>query len=221
MKFKQILPFIISFFLLWTGAWILHNLLAETIWQALANSENLNMLYWAVMKMCVWIIFPIFYVKRIFKLPGIEKFCGIHNLKNGIIFGVIASIIWVISSYFVESMKTSQVIFNFAASFTFFWVMTGTPIAEEFTFRGVIQSALQKSGMRFWYANIITSIIFLLMHCLGWAFQGLLQTNLFSISAVGILLVSLIAGWLRYKSDSLYSSIIFHSVNNLFASIIA
>jgi membrane protease YdiL (CAAX protease family) len=59
------------------------------------------------------------------------------------------------------------------------------------------------------------------MHCLGWAFQGVLQNNLFSISAISILLVSLIAGWLRHKSDSLYSSIIFHSVNNFFASIIS
>ncbi|MFA6391678.1 MAG: type II CAAX endopeptidase family protein [Patescibacteria group bacterium] len=221
MKLKQILLFVISFFLLWTGAWILHNLLTETIWQALEDSENHNMLYWAVMKTCIWIIFPFFYAKQIFKLHVIKKFFGIQNLKKGIIFGVIASIIWIISSYFVESMKASQVIFSFATSFTFFWVITGTPIAEEFTFRGVIQPALQKSGISFWYVNIITSIVFLLMHCLGWAFQGVLQNNLFSISAISILLVSLIAGWLRHKSDSLYSSIIFHSVNNFFASIIS
>jgi hypothetical protein len=71
--------------------------------------------------------------------------------------------------------------------------------------------------MSFWPANIVTSVIFI--HCLGWAFQGVLATNLFSVTAGSVMIFRLVAGWWRYKSDSLYGGIILHSLNNLFPAL--
>ncbi len=220
MKYKKIILFIIIFFILWAGAWLLHDLLEATIWPILGSLNNYNLLYWVIMKILVWVIFPIFYVKKILQVKDNNKLYGLQYLKRGIIYGLVAGLIWFIGSYIIEYFKAGEAVFKITASFTFIWLITGTPFTEEFTFRGVIQPRLQKYGMKFWFANIITSIIFILIHCLGWSFQGTLTTNLFSINAGSILLISLIVGWLRYKSKSVYSSILFHSINNLFSSII-
>jgi len=214
-KYKKTSVFVALFFLVWTLAWLIHNFLASTIWLSLDTSDNQNLLYWAIIKVIVWVIFPIIYIKRVSPSESIKKFIGLQNAKKGILYGLGASIIWIILSYFFQGQPSPDFVF----SLTFLWVITGTPVSEEFTFRGIILPGLQKTGMAFWPANIITSVIFIFIHCLGWAFQGVLVTNLFSVTAGSILLLSLVAGWLRNKSDSLYSNIILHSLNNLFSAL--
>lgn len=215
----KIILFIAVFFALWTGAWLVHDTLADTIWPTLGSSSIQNLLYWAVMKVLVWIVYPVFYVIRYVRPQNRFKFLGLQNLKRGAVYGLTLAFIWVAVSYLIRYLQAGSVTFSLGTSLTFFWVITGTPISEEFTFRGVILPGLQKYGVTFWPANIITSILFLLIHCLGWSFQGTLATNLVPISIGSIILLSLATGWLRYKSCSLYSSIILHSVNNFYSSL--
>lgn len=214
-KYKKIIVFVVLFFLLWAIAWLIHNFLSATIWLSLDTSHNQNLFYWAIMKIVVWVVFPVIYIKKVYQSENLNKFFGLQNTKKGIIYGLGASIVWLTLSYFFQGSPKFDLIF----SLTSLWTITGTPISEEFTFRGVILPGLQKAGMTFWSSNIITSIIFILIHCLGWAFQGVLSINLFSITTGSILLLSLAVGWLRHKSDSLYGSIILHSLNNLFSTL--
>ncbi|MBN1915497.1 CPBP family intramembrane metalloprotease [Candidatus Dojkabacteria bacterium] len=167
------------------------------------------------MKIIVWVVFPIIYIKKNSPFENIKKFIGLQNAKRGILYGLYVSIAWITLSYFFQGPPKLNLVF----SLTLLWVIAGTPISEEFSFRGIILPGLQKAGMAFWPANIITSVIFICIHCLGWAFQGVLATSLFSVTSCSILLFSLVAGWLRYKSDSLYGSVILHSLNNLFSAL--
>ena len=214
-RYRKIILFVVLFFLLWTVAWLVHILLANTVLPTLKSSNNYDLLFWAAMKIIVWIVFPFYYVRKILRPAGEREFIGLQNVKKGILYGVAAGLVWVAVSYVFHG----QSVFDFTFSFTLLWLITGTPIAEEFTFRGVILPGLQEPGMRFWPANIITSILFFLIHCLGWAFQGALSVNLVPLTAGSILLLSLVCGWLRYRSNSLYSSMILHSINNLLAAI--
>jgi uncharacterized protein len=206
--------FILSFFSLWTLAWVIHNFLASSFLPALKTTPNVDLLYWAIAKILVWVVFPYYYVQQVLRAANPKHFLGLQNVKTGILFGLLASLIWVTCSFLLNPGALS-----FSFSLTWLWVFTGTPICEEFTFRGVILPCLQQNGTKFWLANLATSALFVLIHCVGWSFQGVLTTNLLSITAVSIFVFSLAAGWLRYKTASLSGSIVLHALNNLFASL--
>jgi hypothetical protein len=73
---------------------------------------------------------------------------------------------------------------------------------------------------KFLASHGITSVIFILIYCLGWPFQDTLITNLNLMTTGIILLINLITGRLRYKFDSLYSGITFLLINNLYSSVV-
>lgn len=67
-------------------------------------------------------------------------------------------------------------------------------------------------------ANIITSLMFVLLHVPGWYFMGVLWDNLLNPvgGAFSIFLVSLVFGYAARRSDSVMGGILAHFLNNLF-----
>ena len=90
---------------------------------------------------------------------------------------------------------------------------------EEIMFRGFILSGLLAIGMKGKMTNVVTTVLFVLIHCVGWSFQGVLMHNLASTAWLSIALVSLIAGFIRIHSGSLRASILLHMGNNAFAGL--
>jgi membrane protease YdiL (CAAX protease family) len=154
-------------------------------------------------------------VKSVVRPVSTVGFLGLHNAYRGVAAGVIAGIVWAGAAFSVDGRPA----LHFVPTLTLLWVIAGTPIAEEFTFRGVVLPGLHNGGIGFWKANLLTSLLFLLVHCVGWCFQGTLTANLNPMLVGGILLVSLVAGWLRHRTDSLYSGMVLHAVNNLYSSL--
>jgi CAAX protease family protein len=212
---KATVVFIILFFGLWTTAWLIHNLLAQTVWPALGGSNNYNLVYWALLKTFVWIVSPVFYAKKVMRVNNLKTFLAVENAGRGIVYGLVAGAIWIVASYVFQGHFRFHIVF----SFTLLWLLTGTPISEEFTFRGIILPGLQQGGMAFWPANTITALLFLLVHFAGWTFQGVFMNHASILIMGSIVLLGLAAGWLRSRSNSLYSSVLLHSINNLYASI--
>lgn len=220
MKYRKIILYIALFFSLWIIAWIANVALSETIWPALKTSHNVSLLYWSIMKVLIWVVVPFFYAKKFISSIDIKSLFGLQNIKKGFIYGLAGTTVFLVGSHIIAYITRGQVQLELVLSPTLIWVITGTPISEEFNMRGIVQTSFLKNGMRFWPANIIASLIFLLIHIVGWSFQGGLS-NLLQLETVGsILIVSLFAGWLRYKSNSLYSGIILHAANNFFSSIL-
>ena len=213
VTWPRLMLLVVLFLLLWIGAWIIHNELALVGLQLMAGSDT-DTVYWLLAKFLVWVVFPFLYFAQ--PLRKQAEFIGLQskNLRRGLLFGIGASALWFALSS-ARFFLTGQ---HFGLSMSFFiafYTVILTPIAEEILFRGYIQSALIALKTNFWLANIVTTLLFLVPHCIGWSFQGVLSANL-TIGGIGaIALISLFLGFVRYQSDSLVGSMLLHMVNNL------
>lgn len=102
----------------------------------------------------------------------------------------------------------------------FIYTILLTPIFEEITFRGFIVSGLLALKVEGKKTNLITTLLFVLIHMVGWSFQGVLMAHLTSTAWLSIVVVSLIAGFLRIHSGSLRASILLHIGNNAIAGLL-
>lgn len=93
-------------------------------------------------------------------------------------------------------------------------------IAEEFVFRGFILNALAVK-MKHWQANIITAVLFLVIHFPIWLHNGILQSNFFSGAFLLIMGLSVIFSWLFLKSRTIYVPILLHMCWNLLVAFIS
>ncbi|SFI67014.1 hypothetical protein SAMN05421638_0569 [Kaistella treverensis] len=81
------------------------------------------------------------------------------------------------------------------------------PLFEEIVFRGIIMKGLLNKGMRPFYAILISSVTFGLVHGNPWQF-------------VGAVLLGSVLGLVYYKTKSLLLPILLHAFNNLCSSIL-
>ncbi len=206
------LIFVAIFFGLWILAWIVHNLLFHTS-SPEGSLITADTVYWVTAKLLVWLVYPILYFRKKTKnqvqLVGLE----LKNLKKGFLFGLGASLIWVAVSLILQhSFKLPAGQYWLVA-----YVVLLTPVIEEVMFRGYILGSLMTNTPQFYIANIITSLLFVAVHCIGWSFQGLLIVNAGSVTVVSIVVLSLVLGYVRFKSNSLLASIMLHTSNNFFS----
>jgi len=96
-------------------------------------------------------------------------------------------------------------------------VLVIAPIFEEILMRGALLTNLQK-GYSFAAANLVTSLMFLVLHLPGWYFMGVLVENLTNPvgGALSIFLCSLAFGYAAHRSNSVMGGILSHFLNNLF-----
>jgi len=83
-------------------------------------------------------------------------------------------------------------------------------ILEEIVFRGWFLNAFSLF-LKDWKANIITSVMFVLIHFPSWLAGGMNITALLSAGA-GIFVLSMIFGWTFEKNKSLWTPIVLHMV---------
>lgn len=211
----SLIIFIIGIFLLWVAAWLLHQ-----SWLGFLNRQTgYELTYWATMKALVWVVYPWLYWRK--KLPNLRDFIGLSptTMQRGYRWGSIATVIWLVGLLLVNLLTKKEFV-GVDTWATYIYVITLTPIFEEIMFRGFILSGLQKLGMEGKRANVVTTVLFILIHCVGWAFQGVLVHTLGSTVWISIALVSLVAGFIRIHSGSLRASILLHMGNNAFAGLL-
>ncbi len=249
MSRRLLITFIISFFFLWTSAWLLHQLFVITFGWWSTNQSVVEVAYWESMKALVWVVYPwIFWRKRLSVIsvldrsPGqapagiqsvrsdldsgpptgmtIRDFIGLSptTMKRGYKWGSAATIV-VVGASILSTFVIHKHFIGVDNWATYIYVITLTPIFEEIMFRGFILSGLLAIGMKGKMTNVVTTVLFVLIHCVGWSFQGVLMHNLASTAWLSIALVSLIAGFIRIHSGSLRASILLHMGNNAFAGL--
>ena len=201
------------FALLWIAAWVVHDQVVVPAFHLVAGSAA-DTVYWIIAKFLVWVVFPFLYVAQpLWKqvaLIGLQP----QYLRRGLLFGAVASAVWLLLSalrFFLMGQHFALPTNTFIAFYTFVL----TPIFEEIMFRGYVQSSLIALKTPFVLADVITTILFLVPHCIGWSFQGVLAANL-TFGGIGVIaIISLLLGFVRYASSSLVGSTLLHMVNNL------
>jgi uncharacterized protein len=130
-------------------------------------------------------------------------------------FALVPVVIWVSrwTSTFEGSMLAPYVgappsSENLGRIFNYGVLATGLP--EELLFRGLIAGALFRH-LRFWSANVLQAVIFLLPHLL----ILLVAPALWPLAIVLPLALGLVAGWLRYTSGSIGPCVVLHAVPNM------
>jgi membrane protease YdiL (CAAX protease family) len=84
-------------------------------------------------------------------------------------------------------------------------VVLGAPILEELTYRGFVQEALRRAGVRPWPAVVVTSLLFAVMHMSAVPAHGLFA----------LFVLSLGIGWAFERTGRLTASIVMHAAFNL------
>src|ERR1051326_7866574 len=171
---------------LWIVAWIVHNQVVAPVLHLGAGSVA-DTVYWIIAKFLVWVVFPFLYVAQ--PLWKQVAYIGLQPqyLQRGLIFGTVASAVWLLLSalrFFLTGQHFTLTMSAFIAVYTFVL----TPIFEEIMFRGYIQSMLTALKTPFLLADVLTTALFLLPHCIGWSFQGVLAANL-SFGGIGVIAI--------------------------------
>ena len=87
-------------------------------------------------------------------------------------------------------------------------------ITEEVVFRGFFLNVLLKK-MKMWYAILLTSLLFLLIHFPIWVYKGILLSNFFSGGFLLVFVLSIIFSWTFIKSRNIFVPIVLHMAWNL------
>lgn len=215
MSRQRLTLFILGFFALWTLAWLMHNALVG--WGCWSTEDHsLELAYWGAAKFLVWVIYPWLYWRR--RIPDLVTFIGLSRstLRRGYQWGISAAVVWTVLSFAAMPLLHQHLVAVSSWS-TYIYVLIFTPIFEEIFFRGFLLSAWQAVGLEGKLANVITSLLFLLIHILGWSFQHAVASNLLSTSWIGIFVLSMVAGFLRIHARSLRSPLLLHMANNALA----
>jgi uncharacterized protein len=198
----------------WIGAWFLNLWLEEH--SLMPAGPFATFFYWTVMRASLWVFPSIVLIRRsgrklrdILTLKRVKTIAGWGG-GIGMILGIVT---------LITRAVQHQPLFSLELSWSLLTAVIIAPIVEEITFRGAVMGALE-TRCSFAVSNLVSGILFLLMHFPGWYFKGVLMQNLTAPigGALAILLLGWIFGYAAHKSKSLAGSILTHMLNNFFSA---
>jgi membrane protease YdiL (CAAX protease family) len=200
----RVAVFFAGFVFLWVVAWLV----------ALAAGWANLTAYWAPAKVVVWALYPLAYWRA--PLRDQLAFVGLRrrDLPRGLVWGACAAVLWA-GLFIALASVTGHHPAPVPLTVTTLYTVALTPVCEEWLYRGYLLTAITGTGTPFWRANVVTSLLFLVPHFVGWAFQGVLLANGLSTYPVIVFVLSLVLGYLRHRTGSLVAGILVHAGNNL------
>ena len=206
---RKILAFVFIFFLLWIARQYL-NLYVE-----LSFSDYLRTVSSIVIKIIFWILLSFIYSKVVYKENLFKKLEFKNNIK-GLLYALTFGLL-LLSLILAYSYISKGTLFDFNISLRgFVSAVVFAPIIEEIVFRGLILNKLKLSIPFFW-ANLLTAVLFVLIHLPGWLICG---DGISLENSLSILLVSFIWGYMYKKSNSFLSPVLGHALNNFISMIV-
>jgi len=162
-----------------------------------------------------WVVPTFFFVIFILHKNPFDYLKLRNHVKTGVFWGIAISAIHALIFYSYWLWKGTEI--NFNLGFGVYWgriIMAG--INEEIVFRGLVLQNLQET-YSFGRSNVISSFLFVIAHLPYWyvwgRFSGPLMPVIYDV--IFLFAMGLFWGFLVKKTNSLWSSIIHHSVNNL------
>ncbi len=143
-----------------------------------------------------------------------------NNVFRGLTIGIITGLIIITLRCLIIYLIKGFITFNFNIPVGF-WLngIIFVGLSEEVVFRGYLLQKIE-SISSFWIANIISAVLFAIMHFPIW----IMVKNLGALEIIGeirsMIFMGLIFGYVFKKAQSLWSPIIVHSVNNFMSIVI-
>ena len=197
---------------LWSGAWLLSRYLEAAA--VLPGRPFDRFVYWLILRILFWVLPSLALIRRTGK--SVREVLGFHRVKSILLWGGIIGLVWGGKTP-VFRLLAGQPLHPIVWDWSFVTAVVYAPLVEEITYRGAILGALQ-TRMSLAAANLITGILFLLIHFPGWYFQGFFAlhvTDVFS-AILGILLLGWIFGFIAHRSKSVIAATLAHMLNNFF-----
>jgi len=164
-------------------------------------------------RLLVWVLPVFLYLRYIDHLDPIEYLKLKQNWKNGIIIGIILSII-----NFLGNMLRFGAPHPSLQSITWNSVLSTSLLIgfiEEIPYRGfILQKLAEQFG--FWKANLISSLLFLSIHLPGWISLHLLSVE----RVISVFLFGVVMAIVFKYGKSLWGPIITHSLNDFITSVL-
>ncbi|MDT7543395.1 MAG: protease family protein [Acidobacteriota bacterium] len=210
---KSILIYVCLFFLVWT-------IRATVLFRVDASiaSEVWRNVYSNVVKFVVWVGPVFFYLRRV---DGREPFrylkLSTRPERSGLPRALVVVIVYfslvLIISLFVQGKRVSL---NFNAV-----ALASTAVSslsEEIMFRGFLLNELRER-VRFRSANLLTAILFALIHVPNWLWtRGFQMSLLFDL--VGVFALACLLGYLLKRTNTLWVCVGAHVFNNFLSSLL-
>ena len=192
--------------------WIIAWLFKIQIDKVVSETDLGNFTYWTTAKLLIWIL-PSFWLIRL-SGRNLKQVLNFSNYKQwlfwgfGIGFGVALLGI-------AQSSLNGKAIFPTQFDYGLVNVLLISPIFEEFLMRGGLMGNFQETHS-FLKSNLISSLMFVILHVPGWFFMGSLISNMTRLDgAVSIFLIGLLCGYAVNRSNSVLGGVIVHFLNNL------
>ncbi|GHO46005.1 CPBP family intramembrane glutamic endopeptidase [Ktedonospora formicarum] len=212
---KAKLPFspFIAYLFLFYGLWIGWVYLIYPPIQALGPATPTYALVNIVSRLLIWVI-PVFvYLRYIDHVHPIAYLKLNQYWKRGVFLGFAFSLlnfVGMLLRFGSPHPSISSITWNNILSTS---LLIG--VFEEIPFRGFIFQKL-KEKFPVWIANLLSSLLFLVIHLPGWIMLHVLTwSNVFSIFVLGVIFAVIF-----YFSKTLWSSIITHSLNDFLSSVL-
>lgn len=192
--------------------------LAWTIWTILMlripypYSEPL---FRAIVRISI-VLFPsLIYIKFVEKQPVFETLKLCKTETYGSLIGLACFLIYP-GSVFIFMLFTGAKGLQWTSSVATWlnWIV-GSPFAEEVLYRGLVFRVLKKN-LNLTLASIVSAALFSLLHLPWWWLSGEMEGMQLFINLSIIFLYGIFFAFLYHKTNSLWSPIVFHWLNNLF-----
>jgi membrane protease YdiL (CAAX protease family) len=203
-----------ALFATWVVAWIVNLTLRPRLgWELQADT-----IYWIVLKLVIWIL-PVVLAIRLIEQAPVAAFLELRAAGRGVRWGCGVGAMLVAVNYLGKTLPSGTMLRIPPLDLVFVNAIAVAPLVEEITLRGFLLKRLELNGQSFGRANALTTLVFVAMHLPGWFFQGSLTLGNFATRALPLALLSLLFGWTKKRSGSLYAAILLHGINNLYSAL--
>lgn len=206
------LAYVLALYAAWSGAWLLSRWLEN---QAILPGLPFDrFVYWLVMRILLWVIPSVALIRSSGR--SVREVLGAGRIKQILLWGGVIGLVWGGKTP-IYNMLTNHPVHPIVWDWSFVTAVLYAPLVEELTFRGAIMGSLE-TRMSFLLSNLLTGVLFLLVHFPGWYFDGFLSSGTTAVAsaALGILLLGWIFGYIAHKSKSVIASTLAHMLNNFF-----
>lgn len=215
---KAFAIYVAVFFVVWSIRAIVFIQIDEGIESPFSRS-----IYSSAVKFVVWVV-PVFVTLRVLRLRAFDYLKLTTRVDgHGLAVGTLVTLAWLSLVVLGESLlqQRNPATMLAARSSESLVILAGvfvSPFAEEILCRGFFLNRLNES-LRFWKANVISSVLFMLTHWPYWLSKQGFSPQVIKDS-VNVLFLGCLFGWLMKIANSLWPAIGAHIANNFLSGLI-